>query len=242
MNSSIRLGMLTPSSNTVLEPVCSAMVAGIPRVSCHFARFRVTEISLGSAALQQFDNEPMLVAADLLADAKVDAVCWNGTSAGWLGFDRDRALCKDILHRTGIPASSSVLAIDDIFRITDVRRFGLVSPYMPNVQQRIIETFATAGFECTAERHLNISENFSFANVTAEMLSEMVREVAQSGPDGITIFCTNLRGAPLVEELEEEIGIPIYDTTSAAVWAGLRIAKADPTLIRGWGRLFREVS
>ena len=38
------LGMLTPSSNTTLEPVTAAMIAGIPEASAHFGRFRVTEI------------------------------------------------------------------------------------------------------------------------------------------------------------------------------------------------------
>ena len=49
------LGMLTPSSNTALEPITSAMVAGLPNVSAHFSRFKVTEIALSSDALAQFD-------------------------------------------------------------------------------------------------------------------------------------------------------------------------------------------
>ena len=58
MTGSIRLGMLTPSSNTVLEPVTAAMVAGLPGVSAHFSRFRVTEIALTGDALAQFDDRP----------------------------------------------------------------------------------------------------------------------------------------------------------------------------------------
>ena len=50
------LGMLTPSSNTVLEPMTTAMLDGLPEVSAHFGRFRVTEISLGAGALGQFDQ------------------------------------------------------------------------------------------------------------------------------------------------------------------------------------------
>ena len=86
--------MLTPSSNTVLEPTCAAMLAGMADVSAHFARFRVTQIALSELALRQFDEQPMLQAAELLADAKVNAICWNGTSAGWLGLEADRALCR----------------------------------------------------------------------------------------------------------------------------------------------------
>lgn len=46
MKKRIKLGMLTPSSNTALEPITSAMVSGLPNVSAHFSRFTVTEISL----------------------------------------------------------------------------------------------------------------------------------------------------------------------------------------------------
>jgi maleate isomerase len=66
------LGMLTPSSNTVLEPVTAAMLSGLDDVSAHFSRFPVTEIALSSAALAQFDDAPILAAAGLLAHAKVD--------------------------------------------------------------------------------------------------------------------------------------------------------------------------
>ena len=62
--------MLTPSSNTVLEPITSAMVAGLEGVSAHFGRFRVTEISLTENALDQFDNAPLIEASRMLADAR----------------------------------------------------------------------------------------------------------------------------------------------------------------------------
>jgi len=241
MNRRSRLGMLTPSSNTVLEPVCAALLEGVPTVSCHFARFRVTEISLGESALGQFNNQPMVDAACLLADAKVDAICWNGTSAGWLGLDADRVLCEEIRSKTGIPATSSVLALDEIFRKTNVKRLGLVTPYRQDVQARVMKTFSGEGYGCVAERHLEISENFAFAGVGADTITAMIREVAGAKPDAITVFCTNLRGAPLVDALEREIRMPIYDTTSAAVWGALRLAGVDPAVVTGWGRLFSEV-
>ena len=65
--------MLTPSSNTTLEPICSSMVCGLEEmVTMHYGRFRVTKISLEEDALSQFDTAPMLEASKLLADADVD--------------------------------------------------------------------------------------------------------------------------------------------------------------------------
>ena len=87
-----------------MEPVATAMVAGLPEVTVHFSRFRVTEIALSQQALAQFDDSEILRAAELLAHAKVHCIAWNGTSAGWLGFERDVRLCERITAATGIPA------------------------------------------------------------------------------------------------------------------------------------------
>lgn len=238
----VLLGMLTPSSNTVLEPTTSAMVADLEEVSAHFGRFSVTEISLSDQALGQFDLERILDAAKLLADARVQVIAWNGTSAGWLGFESDERLCRAITEATGIPATTSVLALNEILTRTGVGRFGLVTPYLDAIQERIVENYRRAGFACVAERHLGEPENFAFSEVTAETVVAMVREVAEAGPQAITTFCTNLRAAPLVDALEREIGIPIYDTISVVVWKSLRMAGVDPRRVEGWGRLFRELA
>ncbi len=241
MSNRVMIGMLTPSSNTVLEPVSCAIVADLPDVSVHFARFRVTEISLDDRALGQFDEAPILAAARLLADARVDVIGWNGTSSGWLGFDADERLCRHITEATGIAATTSVLALNEILDMTGAGEFALVTPYLDDVQRRIIDNYDRAGRRCIAERHVGRSDNFSFAEITAEQIEAMVREVSGAEPRAITTFCTNMRAAPLVDALERDLDIPIYDTVSAVVWKALRMAGVDTRRIEGWGRLFAAV-
>ena len=238
MDRRVRLGFLTPSSNTVLEPLTTAMAAGLPGVSVHFSRFRVTEIALSDAALAQFDDAAVLQAAALLADARVDAIAWSGTSASWLGFDRDEALCRRIQDATGIPATSSVLALNEALARTGVRRLGLVTPYRDDVQARIVANYAGIGVDCAAERHLRLQDNYSFADVTAAELERMVRAVAGEAPQAVAIVCTNLRAARLVPELEAALRLPVYDSVATALWKSLCVAGADPRPITGWGGLF----
>ncbi len=152
--------MLTPSSNTVLEPLTSAMVATLPGVTAHFSRFPVTEIALSAAALGQFDDAPVLAAAALLAHAKVDVIAWSGTAG------------------TDIPATTSVLAMNAALAVSGARRLGLVTPYTADVQQRIMANYATLGFACVAERHFGLHNNFAFATVPADALTDAIRAVA----------------------------------------------------------------
>lgn len=234
----IRLGMLTPSSNTVLEPVTARMLRGVTGVSAHFSRFRVTQIGLSSEALEQFDPAPMVGAAELLADAKVGCIAWNGTSAAWMGFASDERLCTAITERTGIAATTSVLALRDVFRDLGIGRVGLVTPYTGDVQARIAAKWRAAGFDCATERHLGLSENFAFAGVGEDAIAEMARAVAAEGAEAVAIVCTNLNGAGLAIGLEAELGIPVLDSVAVTLWKSLILAGGDPACLRGWGRLF----
>ncbi|MFN4089444.1 MAG: Asp/Glu/hydantoin racemase [Alphaproteobacteria bacterium] len=234
----IRIGMLTPSSNTVLEPVSTALAAAMPEVSLHFARFRVVEISLRAAALGQFDPEPMLQGAELLADAHVDAVCWNGSSVAWLGLDADRRLCGEIVARTGISANSAVLALVELFRRVGVQRYGLVSPYTSDVQERIVATFEAEGFACAAERHVGERRNFHFADIAAARVEAMMDDVAAARLQAIIVLCTNMDGATVAPAIEARYDIMVVDSIAAAMWGALRTAGADPHRLSHAGRLF----
>jgi maleate isomerase len=242
MPSTVRLGVLTPSSNTALEPLTLAMIADLPGVTAHFSRFRVTEIGLTAPGLRQFEHSEIVSAGELLADARVHVIAWSGTSASWLGFDRDEELCRRIEDRTGIPACTSVLAFREIFERTGVRRVGLVTPYLDDVQQRIILNWNSAGFHCTAERHLGLSDNFSFADVSEATIAGMVRDVVNVGADAVAIVCTNLKGAKLALQLEKELDVPVYDSISVTVWKSLALAGVASDGLSAWGGPFSNSS
>lgn len=238
-----RIGMLTPSSNSVLEPVTSRMLAGLGNeVTAHFARFRVTEISMGAGSQSQFESAPIIAAADLLADAKVDVIAWNGTSASWLGFERDVALCRQITERTGVQATSTIIALNMAIERLGVRRLALVTPYLGEIQQRIVANYAAHGIEIVSDRRLEDRGNFSFACYTPETVAALMIETAAAKPDAIAVVCTNFRGTDLIEEVERETGIIVLDSIAVTLWGTLRACTIAPSRIAGWGRLFRDVA
>jgi maleate isomerase len=120
----------------------------------------------------------------------------------------------------------------------NLKTLGLVTPYIMPVQERITANFAEAGIHCVSERHLSLSTNFDFAEVEESVLTDLIQEVAKSKPAAIMTLCTNLRAAPLAATLEAQLGIPLLDSTAAAVWKSLMLAGGDPNQIQGWGQLF----
>lgn len=235
----LRLGMLTPSSNTVLEPSTYAMLRDVPTVTAHFSRFKVTEIALDDSALGQFDYQPILSASELLAHAKCDVIAWNGTSAAWLGFDRDEELVRRIEKKTGIRATTCVLGYRMLVQRLGLKNIGLVSPYIDDVQERIMANWGKAGLKVGAERHSGLADNFSFSTITEDQISDSIREVAAAGCDCAVILCTNMRGAVPAAELESDLDIPILDSVAVTLWAALDAIGGDKAPFQKWGRMFK---
>jgi len=231
----IRLGMLTPSSKHRAGASTTAMLAGLPAVSVHFSRFRVTEIALTADALAQFDDRPILAAAELLAHAKSErhrlerhvvrlARVRRGPTASRANRSRDRHPChhvdagaeRDPRHHR----SEAVRPGDAVYRAcaTAYRR----------------ELYG-AGHHLrrgTASWHPGQFRLFRNFRRDADRDGPAV---AADKPDAIGVICTNLRAAPLVPALERETGIPIYDTIATAVWKSLKLAGIDPALVTDWG-------
>ena len=155
------LGVLTPSSNTRLEPMTARMLASLPGVTAHFSRFRVLDVGL--AAAHQFDVEPILAAADLLADAQVDSIVWSGTSGGWRGLAADRELCAAITERTGVPSSTSTLALVAALQRLGATRLGLVTPYPDDMHGAVVSTFIEAGYDVVGSNRAVTSSNWELA-------------------------------------------------------------------------------
>lgn len=236
----IRIGMITPSSNTVLEPVTYQVLGSLPHVTAHFSRFVVREIALSENANRQFQAEPMLEAALLLADADVDLIVWNGTSASWLGLEKDRALCRSITEETGIAATTSSLAIIDAVEALEVTKVGLVTPYTADVSARIRAQYESLGFRCPVERMSGITVNKDFADVPEADIRAMLEEAAGTeGVQALAVVCTNFNAASIVTAIEAKYGVPVIDSVSATVWHSLKKLGIQASPLAGrWGKLF----
>lgn len=235
------VGHITPSSNTVLEPVTALMNKDVEdRIAHHFTRIPVKRIELDQDAWNQFEDRPMVDAARLLSDAPLDGIIWNGTSGGWRGLEADRSLQHSVQRATGIPFSTAILAQVEVFRRWGITQFGLAVPYVDAVTDRIVDTFAGGGFETVTRANLGISENTAFARVDRDTIRDLIRSADHPNAQCIIVVCTNLPAAFVVDEMEHEIGKPVFDSVIVAFWQALEFAGIRDGVTAGWGRLLRD--
>jgi maleate isomerase len=230
--------MITPSSNTALEPLNSVITAHLQRdhFTLHFARFVVKVISLDPGSLAQFNPGLLVDAARLLADARMDVIAWNGTSGAWRGIADDQDMCDAITAATGTPATTSTIAQVNAFRALGVNRYSLAVPYVDDIRQAIVDTYGRAGFACLRSAGLGISTNNAFAEVDHDVIRDLIRQANHPDAEAIIVVCTNFPAAYVVEEMERELGKPILDSVLVTLWETQNLVDR-PMPIAGWGRL-----
>ncbi|WP_406855472.1 Asp/Glu/hydantoin racemase [Alsobacter sp. KACC 23698] len=232
----ISLGTITPSANIVVERITTAILADFPQVSGHYSR--VSVVGSKDSYSGDYDWRGMLDAAVLLGHARPDVILWNGSKGGSIGFDADRDLCARIKALTGRQATTSTLGVEGFFKRDGVKRFGLVTPYAKAYQDKIVEVYGREGYACAAEAHAGRTDNFSYCEIPDSEIAAMVAHVASAKPDSIITYCTNFPAAPLVADLEQRYGVPIYDSVSIGVREALVLAGVDPSPGRRWGSAF----
>lgn len=126
------------------------------------------------------------------------------------------------------------------------RRFGLLTPYLDDVQGKIVEIFGGEGYGVVAESHLKRTVNVEFADIGEDVLDGQMEDVVgkMSGESVkvVSTFCTNLRAAQRVKHWEEKYpGLMVFDTVATVVWDMLRMLKVDTREIVDWGKLFNIV-
>ena len=176
----------------------------------------------------------MLKAFDLLSHIKPNVIGWNGTSSSWLGLDRDRFLVEEIAKRTGCPAVTSTLSIFEALHGLSAKKIGLVTPYVDAIQKKIINNFNLENFECISERHFNMTDNFSFAEVPESKIANAASEVISDGAEAVVILCTNLAGAGISASVEEKTGVPVLDSVVLTAWGALSCIGADTSYLANW--------
>jgi maleate isomerase len=237
-----KVGFITPSSNTALEPLTMQMTNQISaRISTHFSRVPVKTLTLDSRDVDQFQTQKLVDAAALLNDGGLDAILWNGTSGSWTGkgFQADLTLCEEISRVTGVPASTSSLAQVEVLQHYGIKHFGLAVPYVEAPTRKIIETYAAEGFTTVKSARLEETENIRIANTPFARIKQLLREADSPDAECIVVACTNLPATVVLDEMEAELGKPIFDSIAVTLWKALKMTGIDVPL-HGWGKLLRD--
>jgi maleate isomerase len=229
------IGTIAPSSNRVVERTLAAILPRFPGIDSCVARITYYGPGIGQPK-DGYDAEPYRQAAWQLGHAQVGVVCWNGTRGAGLGMPADAALCTTMAEAAGCPATTASLATASLLDRLDARRIGFVTPGAAAYAE---EAAAGFGRALAGVRTLGLTDNHASSLVSPAQIAALVREVAaETRPDAILLWSTNLPGWEVMAPLEAETGIAVIDSAAAGVWGSLVALGLDPRPAGGLGRIF----
>ena len=211
----VKMGIVVPSWNTVMEYEFQRMADA--SMSIHAQRIKHTDDS--EASLNWLSTQATS-AATLLSHAKVQAICHGCTASGFLKTPQeDLALATEVENATGIPCVTSSSSIVKALRALQAHTISVASPYEPWLNDRVAQHLQQAGFHIAAIEGLGTQ---SHGSISTQAVIALARTVVRPESQAIFISCSNFRTLEIIEQLENETGLPVITSNQAAFWGTLR--------------------
>jgi len=241
-----KFGVIAPSTNTVVQPEYAQLQ---PKgVTNHHSRITipddpVTDDKSFEALIETIRLNTMAAIDSVMTCAPDYVVVGMSAETFWDGAERSEKLQEEFEARAGVGVAmgsrACQAALSTYASEKEIRRIGILTPYMP-VGDRMVERFFNdIGYEVTRVIGLKSPSPVMIAHEPESKLRDAILTLDQDAPDAIIQCGTNLACMRVAAEAERQMSKPVIAINTATYWYALRqndIADQAP----GFGRLMSD--
>jgi maleate isomerase len=212
-----RVGLIVPSSNTVMEPDLHRHLGA----TCVISTSRIFLEEVTPEAERQMLDEELPRSIRLIKTTAPHVVVFGCTSAGSLGgTDHDAGIARRIERETGGKAVTVVGSVMGQLREIGGRRAAVFTPYEEELTRSVAGCVTEGGYDLAKAAGMGIRENRDIGKVTPQEIIRFV-ESQMSGVQADCIFlsCTNWQAIDAIESLRARFGIPTLSSNQATIEA-----------------------
>jgi len=222
----IRIGQIVPSSNTTMETEIPAMLRAreairSERFTFHSSRMRMHKVTRDE--LEAMNVESLRCAAEL-ADARVDLMstaCLVAHMAMGAGYHREaEKSLTEVVRANGCnaPVMTSAGALVEGLHTLGARRIALLAPYMCSLTDLVVEYIESEGVDVVDSISFEIPDNLEVGRRDPNLLVDEVKRLPTGEVDAIVLSaCVQMPSLPVVQAVEDELGIPVTSTAICTV-------------------------
>jgi maleate isomerase len=211
----LRVGLLVPSSNSVLEPT---LWRRLPEwAALHAARLFVTE---SSEAGVRGIHDAIPEATRLLATVRPHLVVVGCTSVSGLDDGAlERTLAPEIEAATGAAVITVLPGVVAALRAAGCSSVALVAPHGDEVDAVVVRGLEAAGIKVGAVHSMGITDNFALGRVPPAAIIRFVVERIPDPLDADALFltCTNFRSVDVLPALRQRYGPHVFSSVGVLV-------------------------
>ena len=147
--------------------------------------------------------------------------CTSGSAV--IGEDRIAERVNKVYPEAAVtnPLSATKAALNAL----GAKRIALVTPYVPEVSQKMRDRFQESGIEIVTLASFEQIEDAVVARITPDSIFDAItKTAAESEVDAVFVACTSLRTATVISRAEEALGLPVLSSNQAMAWHMMRLA------------------
>jgi maleate isomerase len=196
-----------------------------------------TRASMASVTPEELERmvEASDVAARALADSPVEVIAYaclvavmcRGAGAAAEVEQRLAAAVSDAPYRPVIMSSAGALV--ETLRALEAKRVALVTPYLRPLADTVAETIRGEGVEVTELVALEVSDNAAVGRLDPYELPGIARTLDLGSTDALVLSaCVQMPSLPVVQLVEDELGLPVVTAATATARSILLALDLDP--------------
>lgn len=239
-----RIGLIVPSTNVTVETEMPRILAEVENVdfSFHSSRMRMHSVTPEQLRAMNAQRERCVLE---IGDAGVDVVlyaCLVAIMAA--GPGEHRAVEFAVAEQLAAGGSdtkvlSSAGALVSALQDMKASRVALVMPYMRPLAQTVVHYIESEGFTVSDWQALEVADNAEVGCIPGHRVLEAARSLKLTDVDALVISCcVQMPSLDIVQEAEDELGVPVLSAATAGAYSVLRSA-GIPVNIPGAGSLLR---
>jgi maleate isomerase len=235
-----KFGVIAPSTNTAVQPEYDDMR---PRgVTNHFGRIHIPNNPIRNdedfVQLIADIRRSMFEAVEEVMTCKPDYLILGMSSETfWDGLEGSMRLRERVEGAAGVKVGmGSDASQAALKRLGNIRRIGVITPYMPVADGQVRRFFTDCGFEIVRLKGLRCASPVAIAHVSERTLRDAILEVDGPDVDAIVQVGTNLIMARLAGLAEFWLDKPVVAINTATYWYALRENGIDDK-VAGFGSL-----
>ena len=216
----MRIGLIVPSSNTVMEP---DFHRHFPPPSIVSTTRIFLETVTRESELRMLE-EDLPKAIQLIKTTAPDVVVFGCTSAGAIGSDDQIAdMIEKATNARPVTVLGAVMA--NLQRIAP-RKLAVFTPYIEDLTASIATSLAEAGYPPIKAAGMGIQSNLEIGKVPpSEIICFVESHLDRIAPDCLFLSCTNWRAIETIDALQTKLSIPVITSNQSAI-AAVRQATA----------------
>lgn len=186
--------------------------------------------------LRKMEDEIVACVEMLPPGVDFQTIAFGCTSAAFMiGEENVSKKIQSVLP--GVHVTDPMTAALAAFKHLNVKKIGLLTPYIPELNEAIQKRFLDSGIQTVSmgtfcEANDNIVAKIDINSVKSAML----QIGAHKDCDAVFMSCTSLRALEILTATERKLGKPVTTSNHALAWHALKLGGA--TSATGIGQLF----